>query len=227
MMAMAQLTAFKMDQTVKLGGGAARWTATGELALARVIELSVALLLTVEFVIVFLGVVSRYLLHSPLVWVDELASTLFMWLAVLGSVIAFRRSEHMRMSVLVDKLPPRASAFLDLVATATTLSFLVFLLPAGVEGAMDDRDLLTLALEISSAWRSAALPVGAALMIIFGFLHLARFRDRLLSLAAIVSTVGLVAAAVFLKPVFADLGQLNLLIFFMPDAKPQLSEATG
>ncbi|MFB9123135.1 TRAP transporter small permease [Paraburkholderia dipogonis] len=44
------------------------------------------------------GVTSRYILHAPLVWSDELASMLFLWLAMLGAVIALRRGEHMRMT---------------------------------------------------------------------------------------------------------------------------------
>ena len=42
------------------------------------------------------------------IWSDELASILFLWLAMLGSVIAFRRGEHMRMTALVGKLAPAA-----------------------------------------------------------------------------------------------------------------------
>ena len=41
--------------------------------------------------------------HAPLVWSDELASILFLWLAMLGAVVAFRRGEHMRMTALVAR----------------------------------------------------------------------------------------------------------------------------
>ena len=60
-----------------------------------------------EIIILFSGIVARYVLHTPLVWSDELASILFLWLAMLGSVIAFRRGEHMRMAALVNRASPR------------------------------------------------------------------------------------------------------------------------
>ena len=63
-----------------------------------------AFLLVAEIVILFAGVVARYVLRSPLVWSDELASILFLWLAMLGAVVAFRRGEHMRMTALVGVL---------------------------------------------------------------------------------------------------------------------------
>ena len=58
-------------------------------------------LVAAEIVILFSGVVARYVFNAPLVWSDELASILFLWLAMLGAVIALRRGEHMRMTALV------------------------------------------------------------------------------------------------------------------------------
>jgi tripartite ATP-independent transporter DctM subunit len=206
--------AYKMTSPTG-SGRIARWSIAGEVVLARAIEVVVVMLLCAEFATIFLGVAARYALHSPIVWADELASILFIWLSMLGAVIAFRQSEHMRMSALVDKLAPGPRAFVALLATTTALSFLVFLLPAGVEGAIDEHDMLTLALEIPNSWRAAALPVGAALMIVFGLLQLARFEHRRLTAMAVVSTIVVIALAALLKPVFADLGHLNLLIFFV------------
>ena len=53
-----------------------------------------------EIAILFAGVVSRYVFNKPLTWSDELASILFLWLAMLGAVIALRRGEHMRLDHL-------------------------------------------------------------------------------------------------------------------------------
>ena len=54
----------------------------------------VALLVVAEILLLFAGVMARYALHTPLVWSDELASLLFLWLAMLGAVVAFRRDEQ-------------------------------------------------------------------------------------------------------------------------------------
>src|SRR5579875_3504526 len=43
------------------------------------------------------GVVSRYVLHNALVWTDELATILLLWLSMLGAVIAYRNDAHMRL----------------------------------------------------------------------------------------------------------------------------------
>ena len=69
--------------------------------LGAVVEILAATLVAAEIVILFSGVVARYVLNHPLIWSDELASILFLWLAMLGAVIAFRRDEHMRMTAAV------------------------------------------------------------------------------------------------------------------------------
>ena len=161
------------------------------------------------------GVIWRYALHHPLVWSDELASILFVWLAMLGSVVAFRRGEHMRMTALVGMMPPRARALLDLVAIAATLTFLVLVVGPAFVFAEDESWVITPALGIVNTWRAAALPVGFVLMIVVGFIQLFRVgttRDALLALGIMAA---LVVVCALLSPVLMPLGNVNLLIFFL------------
>src|SRR5437868_13562524 len=84
--------------------------------LGMLVEIPAALLVVAEIVILFAGVVARYGLHRPLIWSDELASILFLWLAMLGAVVAFRRAEHTRMTAAVASAGPETRAHRDVVA---------------------------------------------------------------------------------------------------------------
>src|SRR5438309_3231502 len=84
--------------------------------LGLLVEIPAALLVVAEIVILFAGVVARYGLHRPLIWSDELASILFLWLAMLGAAVAFRRAEHMRMTAVVASARPATRAYLDVFA---------------------------------------------------------------------------------------------------------------
>jgi TRAP-type transport system small permease protein len=53
---------------------------------------------------VTLGVVTRAL-GDPLIWTDEVARFLMIWLAVLGWVLASRKRIHIRIRFFVDLLP--------------------------------------------------------------------------------------------------------------------------
>jgi tripartite ATP-independent transporter DctM subunit len=183
--------------------------------IGRAIEIVAALLIAAEIVILFAGVISRYFLHRPLVWSDELASLLFLWLASLGAVVAFRRNEHMRMTAIVGMTSPRVRAFLEAVSIGSALAFLLFIVQPAYEFASEEIDVTTPALELSNAWRAAALPIGIALMALTAVIQLISIRKWKLILAGIGTVVVLSAALIALEPVLRGLGNLNLLIFFV------------
>ncbi len=184
-------------------------------ALRLLTEVPAALLVVAEVVILLMGVTSRYLLHAPLVWSDELASILFLWLAMLGSIIAFQRGEHMRMTAVVGRLAPRARALLDMVAVAAAIAFLAFVVHPALEFAQDEVFVTTPAMGLPNAWRAAALPVGLGLMLLTGLLNLLRMgtlRDSLLAAAAVALVIGALSLA---APLFMSLDHWNLLFFFV------------
>ncbi|KAA0594299.1 tripartite ATP-independent transporter DctM subunit [Azospirillum lipoferum] len=193
----------------------ARWLGQLDQGIGLLVELPAALLVLAEVGVLLVGVIWRYLLHSPIIWSDELASILFLWLAMFGSVVALRRGEHMRMTALVGMLGPRAQAFLDVLAMTAALAFLLLMAEPAYEFASEEVWVTTPALDIANSWRAAALPVGIVLMISVALLRLARVgraTDVLWAALAVAATIG---AAVLAGPIFAGLGNLNLLLFFV------------
>ncbi|WP_249127222.1 TRAP transporter large permease subunit [Bradyrhizobium sp. U87765 SZCCT0110] len=179
------------------------------------VEIPAALLVAAEIVILFVGVVARYGLHSPLIWSDELASILFLWLAMLGAAIAFRRGEHMRMTALVARATPVQRAFLDVVGTCAALAFLLLIAWPAYDYAYEESYITTPALQIANSFRAAALPIGIALMVLFALLRLVRV-GRLRDVVAAAATVAVIMGAFwFAEPWLRQLGNLNLIIFFV------------
>src|SRR5258705_8203075 len=191
------------------------WATRINAVLVPLVEIPAALLVVAEIVVLFTGVLARYIFHAPIVWSDELAAILFLWLAMLGSVIAFQRGEHMRMTAISGMLRPRARAFLDLVAVGTALAFLVLMVHPAYEFAADEVFVTTPALEIPNAWRAAAIPVGIALMLVIAVLRLASVGDWRLVAGAVALVAAVIGFFILLGPVLKPLGQLNLLIFFV------------
>ncbi|HTR06129.1 MAG TPA: TRAP transporter large permease subunit [Paraburkholderia sp.] len=183
--------------------------------LARCVEIPAALLVLAEIFVLLAGVTSRYVLHTPLVWSDELASMLFVWLAMLGAVIALRRGEHMRMTALVGKTSPKVRAFLDVVAIAAPLAFLLLIVGPAVDFAQDQGIITTPALGISDTWRAAALPVGSALMLAVAFLRLIRTANWQTMIAALALVGAIAGGFIAVSPLLQNLGNANLLIFFV------------
>ena len=186
-----------------------------EAGLGLMVEIPAAILVVVEVIVLFAGVVSRYVFHSPLIWSDELASILFLWLAMFGAAVAFRRGEHMRMTAMVAGASPRLRAWLDLVGICAALAFLLLIAAPAYEYAYEESYITTPALSLANSWRAAALPVGIALMALFAALRLIRFGDLKLVFGAALTVALLIGAFWLAQPLFKPLGNLNLVIFFV------------
>jgi tripartite ATP-independent transporter DctM subunit len=192
-------------------------TVTGriEAGIGRVVEWVAGWLVVVEMAILFAGVISRYVFKKPFTWTDELASILFLWLAMLGAVLAYRRSEHMRMAAIVNGSGPRMKALLEALALAAGLAFLALVMWPALEYAYDELVIVTPALEIANIWRAAALPVGIGLMLIMGLLRIGRtyeLRDVALAFGVVIA-IGVVLWLA--KPLLMAMGNYKLIVFFV------------
>ena len=186
-----------------------------EQVVARILEVPAGLLVAAEICVLLAGVIGRYVFHYPLIWSDELASILFLWLAMLGSAIAFQRGEHMRMTAVVSKVGPRTRAFLDVLATVAALAFLVMILPHAFEYAKEEAVIVTPALEIQNSWRVSAMVTGFGAMALFAVLRLLQVADVRLVVTTVVFAAVVIVAMALLQPVFRQLGNLNLVVFFV------------
>ncbi|MCP3371932.1 MULTISPECIES: TRAP transporter large permease subunit [Bradyrhizobium] len=195
--------------------GRRSWVITANTVLGHVVAVPAALLVLAEIAVLSAGIVGRYVFRSPIIWSDELAGILFLWLAMFGSVIAFQRGEHMRMTAIVGVLSAEFRAFLDVVAAAASLAFLALVVWPAYEFAADEAFVTTPALEIVNTWRAAALPIGIGLMLVAAVLRLIRIASLRSLLASVALVAGIIGTFVLLAPVLKPLGNLNLLIFFV------------
>ncbi|MBI0537901.1 TRAP transporter large permease subunit [Roseomonas sp. KE2513] len=185
-----------------------------ERLLRHLVEVPAAAIVLAEIGILFAGVVARFALHRPIVWSDELASILFLWLAMLGSVIALQRGQHMRLTAVVTSLPPRAQVLLEVLAVGASALFLAAILPQAAEYAEDEWFIETPALGWSNMIRAGAIPVGCALMLATCAVRL--LRQRALDLLIVAAGLGVIAALFWLLgPAIKGMGHWNLIVFFV------------
>ena len=194
---------------------APRRFATLDRILATATEVPAAALVGVEILVLLTGVIARYVFNAPLTWSDELASTLFLWLAMLGAVIALRRSEHMRLGFVVGLLPVRFRRFVDTLATMVVAVFLLAMISPARDYVDVQSFITTPALEISDSFRVAAIGVGMVLMLVIVCARLIE-RATPAEAAAALALILIVGAGLwFAQSMLATLGNLNLVIFFV------------
>jgi tripartite ATP-independent transporter DctM subunit len=184
-------------------------------ALAWATELPAAALVALEVVVLSAGVVSRYVFRNPLTWSDELASILFLWLAMLGAVIALRRGEHMRLTAVVNRLPRSWQDLVDTIAALVVIAFMLIVLRPSLSYVEEEWAILTPGLEIHNSFRTAAIAVGALLMMASAAIRLAERADLAQLVIALLVTAGAAAALAIAQPALLALGSYNLAVFFV------------
>jgi tripartite ATP-independent transporter DctM subunit len=185
-----------------------------DLILTRAVETVAALLVLAEVTILFAGIFARVVLHAPLIWGDELASTVFLWLAMFGAVIALRRGVHMRLTTVVTRLPKQWRARMEALAVCAAALFMILLFNPSIDYMQDQSFIQTPALGWPGSIRAAALPVGAGLMVLVALCRVARHGLR--ELAFCIASLGAMAVLLWLLsgPLTA-IGNWNLVVFFL------------
>jgi len=174
-----------------------------DLVIGTLAEAAGAGLGVAEICILFAGVVSRYVFDSPLMWTDEAANFLFLWLSMLGAVVALRRNEHMRLTTLVNAVRPEWGQWLGTVGALIVIVFVLeILLPAAQYlNVQASTELITLS--ISDGYRVVAILVGTALTAIIALLRLLE-TTTLRGFAMAVAVVGATAWVLWLGAAAAD-----------------------
>jgi tripartite ATP-independent transporter DctM subunit len=195
-------------------------TASGWLdRIDRAIELfaqyTAAALVLIEIAILLAGIIWRYALDNPLVWVDEVAEMLFLWLVSLGAVIALRRGEHMRMTIVMHMFPKPVRAILARLSGLVVVGFVLAVLIPGYGYMLQQAAITTPTLGLPGSWEIGGELAAFLLLLYFALRQLladANWRE-LLATAALGAAVS--AGLWLAQPTLEDLGNVNLVLFFV------------
>lgn len=145
-------------------------------ALNRLSEWALVVFLSAMTLAVFLEILFRYVFHLPLFWTEEFARYCLVWSSLLGATVAFKRGEHIAVTFLLDRLPPRSRRVLGFAAELSVVAILAVILWGGIQLISVTSRQLSPALRISMAIPYAALPIAAAVMLVHALNHIPRFR---------------------------------------------------
>jgi TRAP-type C4-dicarboxylate transport system permease small subunit len=131
-----------------------------------------AALMALVFLLLLTQVGARLAGTAAFGWVEEAARYLFIWLVFLGSGFAVRRGGH----ILADILRPKSNHVLAkcwlIVLEAILVAVSLGLLWYGGWFTSISSNTTMVSLGMSMAYRSAAVPVGATLMLLMSFANI-------------------------------------------------------
>ncbi len=120
-----------------------------------------AILLALAVILVFVQVVTRFLLGDAAVWTEVLARGLIIWSTFLVAGAAFRFGTMIPIDFVRSLLPPTPQMWMTRLVTLLSLAFLIVLLWYGLSMAHRVINQRVAMLDISMSVFYLAIPVGA------------------------------------------------------------------
>lgn len=137
------------------------------------IEDSVLITMFIAMVgIIFFQVIMRYVFNNSLSWSEELGKFLFVWLSWLGISIGHRRKEHIKITLFVDRLSPKARRCTEILAE------LILVVICGVTMLQSftmigiQLNIPYAGIKISTAWGYLSVALGCGLFVLRALMHI-------------------------------------------------------
>jgi len=134
----------------------------------RLEEGACVLVFAVMTVVAFVNVITRYVVQYSLAFTEELVVSLFVWLTLLGSAIAFREGTHLAFTFVVERAPRAVRRWALWLTAALNVVLFGLLLYYGLRQIQSERLLGTTseALAVPQWWYTAGIPAFSILIIV-------------------------------------------------------------
>lgn len=123
--------------------------------------------------VTFTQVFTRYVTENPIIWSEEVARYLFVWITLIGAAAGVRLHAHFGLDIL-RRYAPRLRTALGVLTMLVVAAFLGLLLYTGIAETRQAALQISPALQVRMHWAYLALPVGAGLALWHVLAHWAR-----------------------------------------------------
>jgi TRAP-type C4-dicarboxylate transport system permease small subunit len=120
--------------------------------------------LGIMFVVLFFQIIMRYLFNTPLIWSEELARYLFVWVAFIGASFGVRDSAHIKLTVIFNYFPRKFQKIFTIVTNIITIIFFLYLIPESISLTIEQFAIDSSAMGIPMGIVFLAVPVGFIMM---------------------------------------------------------------
>ena len=142
-------------------------------------ESLVCVCLVVMTALTFVNVVARYVFSASLSFSEEITTYLFVLLSLLGSAIAAKRGAHLGLTIISDRVGPKAGRVLGIISMAFATAFSALICYFGFFMAVNqfNKGQLTAGTQLPEWIFGSFVPIGALFVTI-------RFGENLVRLLA-------------------------------------------
>jgi TRAP-type C4-dicarboxylate transport system permease small subunit len=116
--------------------------------------------------IIFFQVIMRYVFNNSLSWSEEFGKFLFVWISWLGISIGHKRKEHIKITLVVDKLPHKLKMICEAISELILVIICGITMYYGVVMIGIQKNIPYAGIKISTAWGYLSVVLGCGIFII-------------------------------------------------------------
>jgi TRAP-type C4-dicarboxylate transport system permease small subunit len=109
----------------------------------------------------------RYVMNSPIAWIEQVSNILFIWITFVGAAVLYRQKLHIGVDMFIEMLKGRAKEVMFWVIELANLLFIVVLFIYSLKLSIDVLPNTYGALDISPACFYFSAPVACAMMMLY------------------------------------------------------------
>lgn len=132
--------------------------------LNKVVGIILSLMLGVMSILIILQVISRFLIHFPLTWSEELSRYLMVYIVFAGASLAMRHNQLISIELLPELLSAKKRKIVIILVAIFSIVFFGILFFQGLNMLEHVQAQTSPGLGISMAIPYAALPIGSLLL---------------------------------------------------------------
>jgi TRAP-type C4-dicarboxylate transport system permease small subunit len=124
--------------------------------------------------VVLLNVFCRYFANHPLVWGEEVATTLFVWSIFAGGEVCFRKGTHLGVDFLVKLMPPKPQNIFRCFVDVLVILIIGTLAVVSLTYMWNSRMNLSRVMQVTVLWNTVPVAVSFVVSLAWAVLFLIR-----------------------------------------------------
>lgn len=101
--------------------------------LSLIEEATTGFVFVVMAILVLTGIVSRFILHIPLIWTEELSRYCLVFVVFIGISLTARDASHLGLTIVVDSVPRKLGDVLKFISKLAVIAIYVFLTKISIQ----------------------------------------------------------------------------------------------
>ena len=130
----------------------------------KIEEILIIAMFSAMVLVIFSQVIMRYVFNNSLYWSEELGKFFFVWISWLGISLGEREGEHIKITMLVDKLPFKKAHIVNIISTLIVFGICIVTFYYSCSLVISQWTTKYAGIHISISWGYLAVALGTGLM---------------------------------------------------------------